>query len=219
MKMTKFAMIAAVSFGIAGLSTACTEDTERPDSMFWIGEKAVGNDNGFTTDNGRGGNGGNGFGLNSGDNGFGNGNGEGENNQPGGYGDFNPEDQDYVDGFGRKITNAPDFQPVYFPFDTFAVAPTESAKISAIVTFLKTNPGTGVVIEGNCDERGTQEYNRGLGERRASAVKDELVANGISEARIRTLSYGEDKPAVSGSNSTAWQRNRRADFVPVLMNK
>ena len=109
--------------------------------------------------------------------------------------------------------------PVYFPFDTFAVAPTESAKISAIVTFLKTNSGTGVVIEGNCDERGTQEYNRALGERRASAVKDELVANGISEDRIRTLSYGEDKPAVSGSNKTAWQRNRRADFVPVLINK
>lgn len=217
MKMTKFAMIAAVSLGIAGLSTACTEDTERPDSMFWIGEKPVSADNGFTTGDGKKGGNGNGFGLESGDNGFGDEN--GENNKAGEYGEFNPEDQDYVDGFGRKITNAPDFMPVYFPFDTFAVAPTESAKISAIVTFLKTNSGTGVVIEGNCDERGTQEYNRALGERRASAVKDELVANGISEDRIRTLSYGEDKPAVSGSNNTAWQRNRRADFVPVLMNK
>ena len=219
MKMTKFAMIAAVSLGIAGLSTACTEDTERPDSMFWIGEKPVGADNGFTTDDGKKGGNENGLGLESGDNGFGSKNGNGESNQAGGYGEFNPEDQDYVDGFGRKITNAPDFMPVYFPFDTFAVAPTESAKISAIVTFLKTNSGTGVVIEGNCDERGTQEYNRALGERRASAVKDELISNGISEDRIRTLSYGEDKPAVSGSNKTAWQRNRRADFVPVLMNK
>ncbi len=217
MKMTKFAMIAAVSLGVAGLSTACTEDTELPDSKFWAGDKPAGNNNGFTTDNGRNGFNGNGSGLESGENGFGNG--EGESNQPGSYGDFNPEDQDYVDGFGRKITNAPDFQPVYFPFDTFAVAPAESAKVSAIVNFLKANPGTGVVVEGNCDERGTQEYNRGLGERRASAVKDELLANGISEDRIRTLSYGEDKPAVTGSNDTAWQRNRRADFVPVLMNK
>lgn len=216
MKISKFVVLASISLGIAGFTTACTEDTEQPDSMFWIGDKPVGNS--FTTDdNGGNGPGGNGIGLNNGEDGFGGGN--GESNQPGGYGDFNPEDQDYVDGFGRRITNAPDFQPVYFPFDTYAVAPSESSKVDAIVSFLKANPATGVVIEGNCDERGTQEYNRGLGERRASAVKDELLANGISEARIRTLSYGEDKPAVSGSNSTAWQRNRRADFVPVLMNK
>ncbi len=212
MRLMKAAFLAAAIIGAGTFTAACTEDTERPDSRFWVGDQAVpGND------------GGNGINL-TGENGELStigaelGNGEGESNQPGEYGEFTADGQDYVDGFGRRITNAPAFSAVYFAFDTFAVPPTESEKVDAIATFLQSNPGTGVVVEGNCDERGTQEYNRALGERRAQAVKTALMDRGIAENRIATLSYGEDKPAVTGSNDMAWSRNRRAEFVPVLLN-
>ena len=201
MKISKFFMLASASVGILAL-TACGEDKEEADSRFWVADR----DN---TIDSKGGNG-NGADLSS----F---NG-GDENTPGGYGDFQAEDMDYVQGFGKRITNAPDFAPVYFKFDTFAMPADEGGKVDAIAKFLSSNPGTGVVIEGNCDERGTQEYNRALGERRAISVKTALLDRGIAENRIATQSYGEDKPAVTGSNETAWSRNRRADFVPVLLN-
>ena len=70
-----------------------------------------------------------------------------------------------------------------------------------------------VTIEGHCDERGTREYNLALGERRASAARDYLIANGINAARLRTVSYGKERPAVVGSTETAWSKNRRAATV------
>jgi peptidoglycan-associated lipoprotein len=72
-----------------------------------------------------------------------------------------------------------------------------------------------VLIEGHCDERGTDEYNLALGERRAKAAKDYLVTLGIADARLNTISYGESKPFAEGHNESAWQQNRRAHFVAV----
>jgi len=70
-----------------------------------------------------------------------------------------------------------------------------------------------VVIEGHCDERGSTEYNLALGDRRASAVKDALVAGGVNASRIKTISYGKEKPFCTESNEACWQQNRRGHFV------
>ena len=75
------------------------------------------------------------------------------------------------------------------------------------------NPSITVVIEGHCDERGTEEYNLALGQRRADAVKAYLVSYGIDSARISTLSYGEQRPAAAGSTEAAWAKNRRCEFI------
>ena len=70
-----------------------------------------------------------------------------------------------------------------------------------------------MIVEGHADERGTREYNLALGDRRATAVRDYLLAKGLNSARIRTVSYGKERPAVSGSNEDAWEKNRRAATV------
>ena len=82
---------------------------------------------------------------------------------------------------------------------------------------MKNYPNTKIIIEGHCDERGTREYNLALGDRRAAAARDFLVANGIDDKRINLISYGKEKPLVAGSNSTSWTINRRA--VSVLVQK
>lgn len=131
-----------------------------------------------------------------------------------GSGDLN----DYPGGMGPRIQGV-DFSPVYYPFDRFDVAQSEYQKIQMVAEFLLSNPNAGVVIEGNCDDRGTAEYNRALGERRALAAKDLLLQYGIEDARIATVSYGKERPAVSGSGEEVWSRNRRAEFVPVQMKR
>jgi peptidoglycan-associated lipoprotein len=85
--------------------------------------------------------------------------------------------------------------------------------MAEVADFLKQNPQAAVRVEGNCDERGTEEYNRSLGERRALAAREELVRQGITPDRVDTLSYGEDKPLDSGHNESAWKQNRRDDFI------
>ena len=123
------------------------------------------------------------------------------------------------DGFGTPIPGVT-FQTVYFRFDQSRIESTESGKLDAIANYLKSNPGTGVVIEGNCDVRGSEEYNRALGEKRALAAKFILLDRGIAENRIKVISYGEERPAVIGENESAWSQNRRDDFVPVyLLNR
>jgi peptidoglycan-associated lipoprotein len=79
--------------------------------------------------------------------------------------------------------------------------------------FLNANPALTVTIEGHCDERGTREYNLALGERRATAARDFLLAQGVDSARIRTISYGKERPAMAGSTESAWSKNRRAATV------
>jgi len=102
---------------------------------------------------------------------------------------------------------------VHFAYDSAAVRKSERQNIETVASTLKSNPGTKLMIEGNCDERGTEEYNRSLGERRAQAVRQALVRQGISASRIFTKSYGKDKPADPGHDESAWSQNRRDEFV------
>ena len=102
---------------------------------------------------------------------------------------------------------------VYFDFDSAALSYDAQVTLSRQSAFLQLNPEAVVVIEGHADERGTREYNLALGDRRASAARDFLLAKGIDAARIRTVSYGKERPLMSGSNETSWAKNRRAATV------
>ena len=106
-----------------------------------------------------------------------------------------------------------DFAPVYFGFDASQLAPAEMPKIEAVAQHLQAKPNRVVIIEGNCDERGSNEYNLSLGELRAIAIRDYLVSLGIDAQRIQSKSYGEEKPAVSGHGEGAWSKNRRGEFA------
>jgi peptidoglycan-associated lipoprotein len=102
---------------------------------------------------------------------------------------------------------------IHFAFDSAAIKQSEDANISAVAAALSANPNDKLLIEGNCDERGTEEYNRALGERRSLAAREALGKAGVSPDRIRTISYGKDKPADPGHDDSAWSKNRRDDFV------
>ena len=105
-----------------------------------------------------------------------------------------------------------DFEPVYFGFDSTVVPQGELGKIDAVAQHLSSHSERVVVVEGNCDERGSNEYNMSLGENRAIIIRNYLVQNGIAANRIQTRSYGEEKPAVEGHDEGAWSRNRRGEF-------
>lgn len=112
---------------------------------------------------------------------------------------------------GVRRVEAPGFpKTLFFGYDTDRINGSELGKIAEAAAFMKSNPALVLVIEGHCDERGTEEYNRALGERRARAVEGKMSENGVDLANIRTVSYGEDKPAVAGSGESAWSQNRRA---------
>ena len=102
---------------------------------------------------------------------------------------------------------------VYFDFDKFNLKPDALEQLKENAEWLKSNPQYRVRIEGNCDERGTVEYNLALGERRASAARDYLTQAGISTSRIVTISYGEEHPVDPGHRESAWSKNRRDNFV------
>ena len=103
-------------------------------------------------------------------------------------------------------------QTVYFAFDKSDITPTEMEKIRTDADIFRKWPDWKITVEGHCDERGTNEYNLALGERRARAAKRALEAEGIDAGRINFISYGEERPADPGHNEAAWQRNRRAVF-------
>jgi len=102
---------------------------------------------------------------------------------------------------------------IHFAFDSAAIKKSEDANISAVASALAGGANDKLLIEGNCDERGTSEYNRALGERRALAAREALAKAGVSPDRIRTISYGKDKPADPGHDEAAWGKNRRDDFI------
>ena len=106
-----------------------------------------------------------------------------------------------------------EFAPVYFGFDSTVVPQGEIGKIDAVAQHLTDNANRVVVVEGNCDERGSNEYNMALGENRAGIIRNYLVQSGIDASRIQTRSYGEEKPAVDGHDEGAWAMNRRGDFA------
>jgi peptidoglycan-associated lipoprotein len=102
---------------------------------------------------------------------------------------------------------------VYFAFDSFSLDSQAQQTLDQQAGILLNNQGVSIVIEGHCDDRGTREYNLALGERRATAVKDYLVAYGVDPGRIRVVSYGKERPATLGSTEAAWAKNRRATTV------
>lgn len=102
---------------------------------------------------------------------------------------------------------------VHFAFDSSAIRSSERVKVESMAAAMQTDTSVYLLIEGHCDERGTEEYNRSLGERRALSLREELVKAGVNPDRIRTLSFGEDKPAVSGHDEAAWGQNRRGEFI------
>lgn len=105
------------------------------------------------------------------------------------------------------------FLPIYFDFDQATIRPDQFPTLDRNADYLKANPDVRVVIEGNCDERGTNEYNLALGERRALNAKTYLAETGVQESRMRTMSYGEERPLFAGQDETSWAQNRRDDFV------
>ena len=102
---------------------------------------------------------------------------------------------------------------VFFDFDKSDIRPDARAVLEKQAAWLKANSRYQITVEGHCDERGTREYNLALGERRATAAKNYLVSLGIPANRVRTISYGKERPAVLGSNEAAWSKNRRAVTV------
>src|SRR2546425_11065985 len=109
--------------------------------------------------------------------------------------------------FLREVRDA------YFDYDKADIRPDARTALSKTADFLKSNPKFKVTIEGHCDERGSTEYNLGLGDRRATAVKQYLVSLGVSAGRLSTVSYGKEKPFCMESNESCWQQNRRGHFV------
>ena len=99
---------------------------------------------------------------------------------------------------------------VYFGYDESTLSAEAQATLDRQAAFLKSNPTIRITIEGHCDERGTREYNLALGDRRASAARDYLVAKGVNASRLTTISYGKERPAVGGSNDTSYALNRRS---------
>jgi peptidoglycan-associated lipoprotein len=102
---------------------------------------------------------------------------------------------------------------IHFAFDSAVIRGTEHASLQSVASALAADPNTKLLVEGNCDERGTEEYNRSLGERRALAAREALAKLKVDPSRIFTRSYGKDKPADTGHDESAWQKNRRDDFV------
>jgi peptidoglycan-associated lipoprotein len=102
---------------------------------------------------------------------------------------------------------------IHFAFDSATVRDSEQASLQAVAQELQSNPNEQLLVEGNCDERGTEEYNRSLGERRALAAREGLAKLGINPMRVHEISYGKDKPADPGHDDAAWSKNRRDDFV------
>ena len=102
---------------------------------------------------------------------------------------------------------------VFVAFDSSTLSSEAQAALDTQVAWLKNHEDVNVIVQGHCDDRGTREYNLALGERRANAVKQYLVSQGIEESRISTISYGKERPAVLGNNEAAWAQNRRAITV------
>ncbi|WP_417909774.1 peptidoglycan-associated lipoprotein Pal [Candidatus Electronema sp. PJ] len=132
-----------------------------------------------------------------------------QNGKAGGFAEDN-QSADYKRKNGRS---SPQMKSIYYDFDQSAVRKNQAAKMEANAHHLKKNAGARVIVEGNCDERGTKEYNLALGERRASSAKKYLINLGVEASRIRTMSFGEERPLFVGTEESDYELNRRSDFV------
>ena len=227
MKLSRLSILAVAALSCAAFAISCESDDASALAPFWADGDVDGDAMKGGVGNGNGLNGGDGFGdLNGGDAGLQGGDGFGDGglnggdgfdpNGPGAYGeDLNKTP--YIDGFGARIEGV-EFQPLYCPYDANTISSSEESKVAAVAQYLLGHSEAGVVIEGYCDERGTEEYNRALGERRALAASEMLIdIYGIESARIKTVSYGKDKPAIEGSGEAVWKQNRRGVPVPMKM--
>jgi peptidoglycan-associated lipoprotein len=104
------------------------------------------------------------------------------------------------------------FQRVHFAYDSAYLDATSRDALKANVAIMRSYPNLQVEVQGHADERGTVEYNLGLGERRAFAVRDLMLAEGVAPSRVRTVSFGEERPLANGADDRAWSQNRRAEF-------
>lgn len=120
------------------------------------------------------------------------------------------QSEEYMRTHGRSSMV---FSPVYFDFDQSGINAEMRPIVTSNANYMKDNPYTVIVIEGNCDERGTNEYNLALGERRAINVKEYMINLGVDPARIRTVSYGEERQLFMDQTELDWSQNRRADFI------
>jgi peptidoglycan-associated lipoprotein len=119
-------------------------------------------------------------------------------------------------GYGERASAAGgDLQPVYFDYDRSAIRADAGTTMKANADWLKAHPSAKIRIEGNCDERGTKEYNVALGQRRAATAKKYLTDLGIASSRISLLSYGKEKPVCTAGSDACWQKNRRDDFAVI----
>ena len=109
--------------------------------------------------------------------------------------------------------SSPEMRPIYFEFDQSSIRSDQIPSMEHNGSYLKSNPSRSVLVEGNTDDRGTNEYNLALAERRAVAARSYLVEFGIEESRIRTVSYGEERPLFMGQSEDEFAHNRRDDFI------
>ena len=118
-----------------------------------------------------------------------------------------------IDPSTLSFTRASDLASVYFDYDASSLTPTAISTLARNAETMKGKPAnTYFRVEGNCDERGTQDYNLSLGERRALGVRSHLISLGVDSQKMITVSFGEENPEVPGSSESAWAKNRRADF-------
>lgn len=132
-------------------------------------------------------------------------------------------DGDYVNGtplpdrpgdgvsFNSANVDKTQFNPVYFGYDSVEISSNETGKLDSVASFLRSGSKT-LILAGFTDERGTEEYNRALGERRAQAVRNYLIAAGVDGSSIQTVSFGEEMPASNGSGEDSWSQNRRTEI-------
>ncbi len=102
---------------------------------------------------------------------------------------------------------------VHFDYDSTVIKSGDKSKVAHVADYLKGNPAAAVEVDGHCDERGTDEYNRALGERRALAIREQLVSGGVEASRVETVSFGRDKPIDTGRSESAHAKNRRGEFI------
>lgn len=120
------------------------------------------------------------------------------------------ESDEYKKTHGRSSEQ---MLPIYFDFDQASIRSDQFSRLEQNADYLKNNSSAKVIIQGNCDERGTNEYNIALAERRALNAKTYLIELGIDDYRIRTVSYGEEQPLFTGQDEYSWAQNRRDDFI------
>ena len=113
----------------------------------------------------------------------------------------------------KDFAAVPELQDVFFDFDKYDIRPGDAKTLDSNASWLKSNPTHLVLIEGHCDERGTNEYNLALGERRAKSTMNYLVSQGVQANRITIISYGEERPQCTEHNEACWSKNRRSHFL------